>query len=216
MAWIYERQAMQEGEVMDPRDLMRNVNELGAEMSGLLDGENIPAGRATTARLATKALMMTGSNPITADFALAPGQIGTWQTIDAYTTTFTAPYDGCVDVIGLVNFLWSGVPLVIATATLFNDKCEFRMLVGGQVVASSGWFHCARTQATIRLVGMTYAPAGTVTITIQMRSYEALYKGVDDFRNGKPTSALALNNPTQTQYTVTAKAANTLYKHRMR
>lgn len=213
MAWVYAEQYFRTGEVADPRDFQRNVNRLAGEMNGHWDRDNTPRGTLTSAKLAVKALMATGSNP-NQYVAGAPIQTLTaplasvWTTIDPLTTT-AAVGDCGLKAIGTVLFQFTGVG-----AITYNDKLDFRLLVDGNEVAKSGWYTWGRGWNSCRLAGLSSAPAGTSTLSMQARISTSPYTLIDDITNGVNLSAAYLANPQSSFFTVIIWAGNILYEAR--
>lgn len=218
MAWVYDDQYIDTDDVVDPRDLMVNVNRYAGEINGRLDRDNIPH------RVLVRSKWPTGTFIVTASFpqigptvlgvvqplqTISAAQTGTWLTITDSVNSVTTD-DGAVKVTADVNCYWPG------TVQAVNDKAEFRLLINGQVAASSGWYTAARTAFVCTLVGTAPTVSGTTNIEVQVRVYAAPFTKIDDMGNGINVPANQLLNPPYSTYDLLIYAVNVLPERRRR
>lgn len=215
MAFRYDEQYVEAGVVTDPRDLMVNVNAYASEMAGHMDRDSIPSSATIAAtKWAVQAIMSTGSNPVGGDGTivqtLAAGQTATWTTITPMNTTVTTD-DGALAVRMDINWSWTG-----ATAQIFNDRLEVRLLIDGRVVSVSGWSSIARLSDSLSLSGYVPVTAGSVTVSVQMRAYAAPYTFIDDINNGVNVSANTAANSPATSNLIDVIGGNVVWEHAKR
>lgn len=210
MSWNFPDQYVATGDTVDPRDLAVNVNRYAGEINGHMDRDNVPAGILVRTKWPTGTFIVPGSNPSGATLQqLGPNETGTWITItDSQNSVQTD--DGALKVTGQVNFFW------VLLTTVNNDKLEFRLLINGQVAASSGWYTQGRPRGVCRLVGTGPTTTGTTAVEMQWRIYAAPITKIDDITNGVTVAASQLLNPSYAVNSVIAQAVNVLWERRRR
>lgn len=210
MSWDFPEQYVATGDTVDPRDLAVNVNRYAGEINGHMDRDNVPAGILVRTKWPTGTFIVPGSNPsgVGTLQQLGPNETGTWTTLTGSQNNVQTD-DGAIKVTGQANFYW-------AIGYLNNDKVEFRLLINGQVAASSGWYTPARFRTTCRLVGVGPTTTGTTAIEMQWRAYAGPVTKIDDITNGVLVGASQLLNPPYTLTPVVLAALNVLWERRRR
>lgn len=211
MSWNFPDQYVATGDTVDPRDLAVNVNRYAGEINGHMDRDNVPAGILVRTKWPTGTFIVPGSNPSGGSTLqqLGPNETGTWITLTGSQNNVQTD-DGAIKVTGQANYFWAGL------AAACNNKLEFRLLVNGLVVASSGWYLQARFRATCRLVGIAPTTTGTTTIEMQWRAYASPITKIDDIANGVFVGANQLVNPPYTSDIAALYAVNVLWERRRR
>lgn len=213
MAWTYEMDRFDSGDVADPRPVMRVFNGLAGEMNGHWDRDNVPSQILTKDKLAAKAIIAVGNTtndtPVT---TLPPGQSGGWSTVDIATTTITCDYDGALRVSASLNHYVTLDPTLIR----YNDKYQFRMMINGQQVAISGWYASAHTRTSCRLVGLSSVSSGSTVVTIQARAWAAPFVYLSNITNGIGLSAAYSSNRSSTTHDLYVVRCSVSYTFRKR
>lgn len=209
MAWVVPEQYVSSGEVVDPRDVMRNVNAYAREWNGMWDADNMDDDTITAAKLAVQALMAVGSNPLTTTTTVAAYSTSRWVTLSAATTTGTS-YDGVLCATGCVHWSWS----IGAGVVQENDLILWRLVINGRAVAHSGWYHVAREKTSCRLSGSVPTGRGSFTIDLQYTAYPALRRLISDNNNGENTTNVYAANPAYTSYQIDIDKHNILWEMR--
>lgn len=214
MAWTYEADRFDTGEVVDPRPVMRLFNRLAGEMNGHWDRDNTPRGLLTKDKLAVKALVEAGYYVDgSAVVNLPAGQTGGWVSVSTATRTLTCDSDGYLRVSASLPFYWGNV---LAANTKYNEKAQFRLMINGLQVAVSGWHHWANYYDAVRLVGGAPVTAGSAVVTPQVRIYASPFSGTTDITNGSVTTALATANNSTTYHEITVSTGVITHTFRKR
>lgn len=212
MAWRWEEDRFDAGDVADPRPVMRLFNGLAGEINGHLDRDNIPIGLITKAKLDSQALVDAGSQTSAAAATAFPAaQVGSWVTVSTATRTITCPTDGYLRISASIAFYWT-----VAVPNFYNDKAQLRLMINGQQRAITGWYHWAHTYDSCRMVGGSPVMAGTSTIVVQARVWAAPSAGTTDLANGDTTTAKVALNPGSTMHPFGALNASITHTFRKR
>ena len=211
MAWTYESDRFASGEVVDPRPVMRLFNRLAGEINGHLDRDNVPRGLLTKDELEVGALREDGSVNGYTPIQLFAYQGGSWTDIGTgATATPTITSDSIIRVVGCVNYSW------FVGSLQYNSRVQFRLMINGAQVAISGWLHNAHAKSSAKLIGISPVPAGPSTITLQIRTYGAVWTHIDDIRNGITTTGAYTDNPSYAIHPMFVLAAGLTYTIRKR
>ena len=168
MAWAYATRYIRPGTVVDWRDVSANINALAAHWNGLLDRDNVPPAIVTRAGVAPGAFNESDQLTITATQNIPVGSITGWFDVDELVGDIETR-DGFLVVDAWVQFETTlSTTLVGDSAT---DFVEMRILVGGAVVAETGWCSCARKKTCLALIGYVPTGAGTTRAQVQVRAY---------------------------------------------
>lgn len=212
MAWRWEEDRFDAGDVADPRPVMRLFNGLAGEINGHLDRDNIPTGLITKAKLDSQALVDAGSQVSnSAATAFPAAQVGSWVTVSTATRTITCPTDGYLRISASIAFYWT-----VAVTNFYNDKAQLRLMINGQQRAITGWYHWAHTYDSCRMVGGSPVMAGTSTVIVQARVWAAPSAGTTDLANGDTTTAKVALNPGSTMHPFGALNASITHTFRKR
>lgn len=213
MAWRWEEDRFDSGDVADPRPVMRLFNGMAGELNGHLDRDNIPTGLLTKAKLDVKALVEAGSQvDSSAATSFPAAQTGSWVTITTATRSITCPSDGFLRVSASIAFYWTVDPAY----NFYNDKAQLRLMINGQQRAITGWYHWAHSYDSCRMVGCAPVMAGTSSVIVQARVWAAPSAGTTDLSNGVTTSANVLLNPGSTYHPFGALNASITHTLRKR
>lgn len=207
MAWRWEEDRFDAGDVADPRPVMRLFNGLAGEINGHLDRDNIPTGILTKDELDTQAIRADGNEADYPTVVLPKYQTGGWTTVD--TKTVTCDYDGALRVSASVNYEWT-----VSPTDESNNKVQFRLMINGAQVAVSGFAHHRRIKSSVRLVGFAPVASGSSVIVVQVKTYGALWTHIDDIRNGDMTGYT--DNYNSSWEELTARASSITYTFRKR
>lgn len=197
MAYRWEEDRFDAGDVADPRPVMRLFNGLAGEINAHLDRDNIPISLITKAKVDVQALVDAGSQTSEASATSFPdGQVGSWVTVSTATRSITCDSDGYLRVSASVAFYWTIDP----ADNFFNDKAQLRLMINGQQRAITGWYHWAHAYDSCRMVGGSPVMAGTSTVIVQARVWAAPSAGTTELANGDTTSGNVLLNPGSTYH----------------
>lgn len=209
MAWRWLAQAVEDGVVVDPRDFVRNENELAQEFGGYFDRDNVGPEQITPAKPVAQAFVIADGSHATGSplQTLGAGQSGAWTEITSVTVTPDLE-DGEVIVDGDVACQ--------TTLTTPTSKWQIRLLVNGYPVAYSGWVSFARRSTCVSVTGSMPIVTGSVAIQLQIRAWTDPQYHLTDLRNGDDTVNVQLYNPTTTFVDLSIVAANIVYVNRRR
>jgi hypothetical protein len=178
MAWVYAKRYIRAGTVVDWRDVSANINTLAAEWNGLLDRDNVPPSIVTRARVAPGAFNASDQLTIMATQNIPTGSITGWFDVNELVGDIETR-DGFLVVDAWVQFETTlSTTLVGDSAT---DFVEIRILLGGTVVAETGWCSCARKKTCLSLIGYAPTGSGTTRAQVQVRAYryDLTYNNID-------------------------------------
>ena len=113
MAWATAQQYLWAAQTLDPRDLGVNINELGREVNGFIDRDNIQTSAVTSAEVALgtfnklQTLYLYGSY-VTPAMTLDALNVWPWTNLGLTPTSFTTE-DGTLVVDAYVAYGWEAL-----------------------------------------------------------------------------------------------------------
>lgn len=208
MAHRTPTQPVETGVVVDPRDVMDDFNTLVQEMNGYLDGNNVGYLQVTAAKIANEAFVYLFDNPQAAINQTIPqGDAGVWSDVTLLSTTIDVD-DGEVQADAHIN-----VTNVVAVP--HHEKCAAQLIINGVVVGVTGWVHQSRIKTVLFMTGSLPVPAGTATISVQVRHWSDVWVLIDDVNNGTGNpSTVQAYNPAYTQHDLVVASGNVVGYHR--
>lgn len=197
MAWRYDEQVVETGVVVDPRDLMLNVDGYAREMNGFLDRDNVGVGQVTSAKIANLSLLFAGSNP-QGDGYLGGAVIqslgascGQWVEITSLQKSLGVN-DGEVIVDADVNV--ETAPGILLTAP-YNNKWRAKLVVDGVPIAHTDWVHEVRRMTTVSMTGSLPVITGTAIAQVFIQNYAEPWTLITAITHGRGQKDTYRANP---------------------
>ena len=211
MAWRWLAQAVEEGVVVDPRDFVRNENELAQEFGGYFDRDNVGPEQVTPAKPVAQAFVLATSNPQEGSplQTLPAGQTGIWVEITDMTTT--------ADVREGEVIVDADVSCNAGSAYISrNNLWQARMTINGVPCAYTGWVQFNRLQTCVSMTGSAPVQTGSVSVQVQVRMWGAPFYHLTDLNNGVDWAVLFNYNLTQSTGDLQVLAGNVVIINRIR